>query len=49
MELSYYKDLYAKVKTRNIGYVKANEKGERIEMSMKQMTENMRKNIRDTY
>lgn len=49
LELSYYKDPYAEVKTRNIGYVNANEKGERIEMSMKQMTENMRKNIRDTY
>lgn len=49
LELNYYKDPYAEVKARNIGYVNANEKGERIEMSMKQMTENMRKNIRDTY
>lgn len=47
MELDFYKDPYAEVRTRNIGYVNANEKGEKIQLSMKKMTESMQKNIRD--
>ena len=47
LETDFYKDPYAEVKTRNIGYVNANEKGEKIDISMKKMTESMQKNIRD--
>lgn len=47
LESDFYKDPYAEVKARNIGYVNANEKGEKINISMKKMTESMQKNIRD--
>ncbi|WP_042720139.1 GLPGLI family protein [Flavobacterium sp. B17] len=47
LESDFYQDPYAEVKSRNIGYVNANEKGEKIEISMKKMTESMQKNIRD--
>lgn len=47
LEADFYNDPYGEVKARNIGYVNANEKGEKIDISMKKMTESMRKNIRD--
>jgi GLPGLI family protein len=47
LETDFYNEPYAEVKARNIGYVNANEKGERIDISMKKMTESMQKNIRD--
>jgi GLPGLI family protein len=47
LETDFYNEPYAEVKARNIGYVNANEKGEKIDISMKKMTESMQKNIRD--
>lgn len=47
LQMDFYKDPYAEVKSRNIGYVNANEKGEKIDISMKKMTESMQKNIRE--
>lgn len=47
LETDFYNDPYAEVKARNIGYVNANEKGEKIDISMRKMTESMQKNIRD--
>jgi len=45
--MDFYKYPYAEVRSRNIGYVNANEKGEKIDISMKKMTESMQKNIRE--
>lgn len=49
LEKDFYFDPYSEVKARNIPYKTVDQNENTISISMKHMTENLQKNIRDTY
>lgn len=47
LEIAFYNDPYSEVKVRNIRYKNVDQNGNPISINLKQMTENIQRNIRD--